>query len=188
MRKGILLFIVVAVLFVTGCAPQGSSPEEIAEVVSEEADVPSETVPVDWKSVGFVDASTGETFTITQFAGTPVLVESFAVWCPKCLRQQEILSEFKQQSGDAVVIVSLDTDPNEDLVRVQEHLARYGFDWYFAVSPSDVTQALIAEFGLEVVSAPSTPIILVCADQSTRFLESGEKSLEELATALEQGC
>ena len=36
----------------------------------------------DWRDIPLRDAVTGETFRITDFRGTPILLESFAVWCP----------------------------------------------------------------------------------------------------------
>jgi hypothetical protein len=82
----------------------------------------------------------------------------------------------------------LDTDPNEDASAVQAHQDRYGFDWYFAVSPANLTQELIDEFGLGFVNAPTAPVVLICEDQSTRFLESGVKTAEELKEEIEAGC
>ena len=48
--------------------------------------------------------------------------------------------------------------------------------------------ALIDEFGFGVVNAPSEPIILVCKDQSTRFLKRGLKSTSELQEEIKKGC
>ena len=87
-----------------------------------------------------------------------------------------------------VVSISLDTDPNEDAEKVLEHIESNGFDWYYAISPINVTTALIDEFGLTVVNAPSAPVILICEDQSFRFLDSGVKEAEDLIEEIEVGC
>jgi thiol-disulfide isomerase/thioredoxin len=109
--------------------------------------------------IELTDVATGQTFRISDFEGRPVLLESFAVWCPTCLRQQIEIAEVKEKEGDAVVHISLDTDPNEDEASVKEHIERNGLDWYFAVSPIELTNALVDEFGLEVVNAPSAPVV-----------------------------
>ena len=44
---------------------------------------------VAWLATELTDVATGETFTLAEFAGTPVLLESFAVWCPICTNQQK---------------------------------------------------------------------------------------------------
>ena len=65
---------------------------------------------------------------------------------------------------------------------------RNGFDWKYSVAPGDVTQSLIGEFGTKIVNAPSVPMILICEDQSYRFLKGGLKQASDLEQALEQGC
>jgi thiol-disulfide isomerase/thioredoxin len=138
--------------------------------------------------IELTDVATGETFTIADFEGRPVLLESFAVWCPTCLAQQREMKELLESHGEDIVHISLDTDPNEDEDKVRGHLERNGLDWYFAVSPVELTNALIDQFGLNVVSAPRAPVVLICEDQSARFLRSGVKSAEELLSEVEEGC
>ncbi len=141
-----------------------------------------------WMDIELTDAATGQTFRISDFKGRPVFLESFAVWCPTCLRQQLEIAKVREMEGDAIVHISLDTDPNEDVAKVREHLERNGLDWYFAVSPIELTNALIDEFGLSVVNAPSAPVVLICADQSTRLLKSGVKRVDDLLAEIEEGC
>ncbi len=141
-----------------------------------------------WMDIELSDATTGEKFKISDFKGTPILVESFAVWCPTCLRQQKEMQELKAREGDTIIHISLDTDPNEDETKIKEHVETHGLGWYFAVSPLELTKALMDEFGLKIVSAPSAPVLLICEDQSTRFLRSGVKSADELLSEIDKGC
>ena len=138
--------------------------------------------------IELTDVATGQKFKINDFKGKPVLMESFAVWCPTCLRQQKEIQKLKESEGDTIIHISLDTDPNEDEAKIKEHTERNGLDWYFAVSPIELTNALIDEFGLDVVSAPRAPVILICKDQSARFLKSGVKSADDLLSEVEKGC
>lgn len=164
-----------------GPAPAGPAPagEDIAPA---NADVPA------WMDIELTDVRTGRAFRISDFKGKPVLVESFAVWCPTCTAQQKEIARLKDRAGEEIAHISLDTDPNEDEAKIREHLDRNGFDWLYAVSPVELTQALIDEFGLGVVNAPGAPIVLICEDQSTRFLGSGLKTADELRSQVEQGC
>ena len=50
----------------------------------------------EWAQVELIDAVSGEVFRIADYAGKPILVESFAVWCSTCLRQQK---EMARESG-----------------------------------------------------------------------------------------
>ena len=144
---------------------------------------------VDWKEIELTDVATGNTFKVSDFKGSPVLMESFAVWCPTCGEQQRRIKEMVSKGeGEHIIHISLDTDPNEDEAAVLEHVERNGFDWYYAVSPIELTNALISEYGLGVVNAPSVPMILVCEDGRTRYLKSGLKTSAELLSEVEKGC
>jgi len=136
-----------------------------------------------WYGIELKDINSGETFMISDF-DKPVLLESFAVWCPTCTRQQRITKEFEEEVGDAVVSVSLDTDPNEDEERVREHTQENGFGWRYAVSPIEMTQALVDDFGVGFVNAPSVPMVLICEDGQARKLDSGIKKIDELKEAV----
>jgi len=149
---------------------------------------PSPATAPRWMDIELTDVATGETFKISDFKGKPILLESFAVWCPTCLRQQKEMQKLRESEGEALIHISLDTDPNEDEDKVREHLERNELDWYFAVSPVELTQALIDEFGLNFVSAPRAPVVLICEEQSTKFLRSGVKSAEELISEIQKGC
>ena len=141
-----------------------------------------------WMDIVLTDVVTGETFSIGDFKGKPILLESFAVWCPTCRRQQQEVKELKSREVDAIIHISLDTDPNEDEAKVKEHSETYGFDWYFAVAPIELTNDLIDEFGLAVVNAPGAPVMLICEDQSSRLLRSGVKSADDLLEEIQKGC
>ena len=182
---------------IVGCTTTTS--DEIETTIQEETEINNhddnisstsateETNP-SWKDIPLTDVRTGNTFKINDFAGTPIFLESFAVWCPTCTKQQQILKELHEEIGDEVISISLNTDPNEDKARVQEHITKNNFDWYYAIAPTLMTQGLIDEFGVGVVSAPSAPIILICKDQSTRYLKRGLKSVNDLKEALAEGC
>ena len=98
------------------------------------------------------------------------------------------MAELKEKEGIAIIHISLDTDPNEDETNVKEHIETHGLDWYFTISPIELTNALIEEFGLQVVNAPSAPVVLICEDGSARLLTSGVKSADELLAAIDEGC
>ena len=170
-RTTVFVMILLSMVFLAiGCAEQIGKKEPAA---------------VDWKNVELTDVATGDNFKISDFKGKPVLLESFAVWCPTCRKQQEKIKELHEEVGDSVVSISLDTDPNEDASQVVDHAKKYGFDWIFVISPVELTQALIDEFSIRVVNAPSAPVILICEDGSARLLKRGVKSADELKFEIE---
>lgn len=142
----------------------------------------------DWRTATLTDVRSGEEFTVDDLASDrPVLLETFAVWCSTCLRQQKQLRAYHESVGDDVVSVSLDVDPNEDAPKVRRHLEEHGFDWRYAVAPSEVTQSLVDQFGQSIAHPPSAPVVLVCPDGSRR-LPDGVKSADALRQQVADGC
>ncbi|MCK5660026.1 MAG: redoxin family protein [Methanosarcinales archaeon] len=180
----ILLMVAISIIGIaasSGCLNVPSSDNETTTSQS----VGSSPV---WANIELTDVATGESFKLSDFKGKPILVESFAVWCPTCLQQQKITEKLKSTEGDAIIHVSLDTDPNEDEAKIKEHIETHGFDWYYAVSPIELTTALMDEFGQSVVFAPGAPVILICEDGSARLLKKGVKSANVLLSEVKKGC
>jgi thiol-disulfide isomerase/thioredoxin len=189
MKWNILL--IIGLFIITGCTVTQTG-NQIPDTTTQTAGSTPSTTPntpienSDWKQIELKDVRTGESFKISDFEGKPILLESFAVWCPTCTRQQNILKELHNENPE-IISISLDTDPNEDESKVLEHINRNDFDWRYAISPIDLTQALIDDFGVGVVNAPSVPIILICEDQSTKLLDRGLKSVDKLKEEI-AGC
>jgi len=131
-----------------------------------------------WRTMELTDVRTEETFTVDGFEN-PVVIQSFAVWCPKCERQSVALSNI----GDSVTVVGLNIDPNEDAEHVRQHAEKNGFDWRFAVAPTEMTQSLVDAFGTTVTNAPSTPVIVACQNGETAFMSGEVNPPEEILDA-----
>lgn len=135
-----------------------------------------------WQAVELDAVRDEETFTIGGLP-SPTIVHSFAVWCPKCER---LSNQLTAVDGE-YTILGLNTDPNEDAAKVREYAEENDFGWRFAVAPTDLTDALVAEFGSTVVNAPSTPVVVVCDDGSAALL-SGNDSTRPTITDTAEGC
>jgi thiol-disulfide isomerase/thioredoxin len=139
---------------------------------------------VKWTTFKLQDILTGENFKISDHGDKPILIESFAVWCPTCKKQQDEIKKLHENIGDDFVSISLDTDPNEDASQVKSYTKKHGYDWLYAVSPPSLTQSLIDTFGVQIVNAPSAPVVLLCQDGSSKLLQSGLKSASTLQNAI----
>ena len=135
-----------------------------------------------WWAVELDAVRDEETFTIGGLP-SPTIVHSFAVWCPKCERLSNQLAAIDGE----YTILGLNTDPNEDAAKVREYAEENDFGWRFAVAPTRLTEALVAEFGSTVVNAPSTPVVVVCDDGSATLL-SGDDSTRPTITDTAEGC
>jgi len=73
---------------------------------------PSPATAPGWMEIELIDVATGETFKVSDFKGKPILLESFAVWCPTCLAQQKEVKKVKQIEGENIIHISLDPAPD----------------------------------------------------------------------------
>lgn len=176
-RTALRLAGVVAAGGVAGCLGDESGSD---------GDTTTDGGTTDWQTATLTDVRTGETFSVAQF-DRPVLVETFAVWCSNCKRQQDELLAFHDAVGDDVVSVALDVDPNEDAAKVRTHAESNGYHWRYAVSPPPVTESLVDEFGVGMTNPPVVPMVLRCPDGSARRLKDGHKSTSYLREQAD-GC
>jgi thiol-disulfide isomerase/thioredoxin len=193
-----IIILILTLLLLVGCIEQTNHmddemEEEMDEMMGDLQEIVGDPIDemnslVDWRDIELKDISSQKTFKIYDFKGTPILLESFAVWCPTCTKQQQEIKKLHEELGDDLISISLDTDPNEDETQILNHLTKNGFTWTYAISPPEITRLLIAEFGQGVVFAPQAPTILICEDQSARLLKSGVKSVDELKQEIEKGC
>ncbi len=132
------------------------------------------------------DVRSGEAFTLGELAADrPVLVETMAIWCVTCLRQQRAVV---QAHGLADFhSVGVNVDPNEDADDLAAYADREGFDWRFVMADAELVQLLTDRYGFGVTNPPSTPTFIV-SDGSIRALEFGNvRSAEELVSELGAG-
>ncbi|MBE7434341.1 MAG: TlpA family protein disulfide reductase [Anaerolineales bacterium] len=135
-----------------------------------------------WFSVALTNVRTGETFTIQDLKGKVILVETMAVWCSNCLRQQGQVKELHGLLGerDDFVSIGLDIDPNEDASKLKDFVDAQGFNWLYAVSPAEVSRDLSSLYGDQFLNPPSTPMLVIDRHGVVHPLPFGIKSAEAL--------
>ncbi len=140
-----------------------------------------------WFSVQFTDAASGQVFSINDFKGKVILVETMAVWCSSCRRQQEQILSLHGLLGerDDFVSVSLDIDPNEDAAYLSAYVQSVPFDWLYAVAPAEVSREIAQLYGDQFLNPPSTPILVVDRHGAAHPLPFGIKSAEDLMQAIQ---
>ena len=158
------------------------------EMATEEAmmeDKPAEDAMMEspaWFNVALTNVRTGETFTIQDLKGKVVLVETMAIWCSNCLRQQGQVQELHGLLGerDDFVSIGLDIDSNEDASKLKEFVDAQGFDWLYAVSPAEVSRDLSSLYGDQFLNSPSTPMLAIDRHGVVHPLPFGIKRAEDL--------
>ena len=86
------------------------------------------------------------------------------------------------------VLIALDTDANENADLIKDAWADRGLTEPVAIAPEEMTTQLVQQFGPDMVTPPTAPIVLISADQtSARLLPRGVKSVEDLQAEIAKG-
>ncbi|MDI6901623.1 MAG: hypothetical protein QMC79_08040 [Anaerosomatales bacterium] len=102
-----------------------------------------------------------------------------------CKAQQGILDDLLAEDR-GTVLIAIDTDQNEDEALIRDAWRARGLTERVAIAPRAMTEALVQQFGPDIVNPPSAPIVLVTADQrSAELLPRGLKSAEDLSRFIE---
>lgn len=173
-------FIIALILVACQTAPQSSATSETSGTT---IDV---TTP-EWFDMELTDAQTGETFTMNDYTGKVVLMETMAMWCPNCIVQANEVRNLHELLGnpDDLISVSLDVDINEDADSLKEYAGSYGFEWHFAVAPLDVARALGNLYTAQYLNPPLSPMLIIDREGNVHHLDYGLKEAETLQEIVE---
>ena len=157
-------------------------PELTTEAPEEEPEAAA------WLDIELTDAASGETFTLASLEGEVVAIEPMAIWCSNCKAQQDnVKSAYPEIEGSEVTYISLGIDPGEDPKALAKYADRRGYDWTFVQSPVEFSRELNDLFGPQILSAPSTPLIVLDSSGGVFTQEWGfhdpERLLDILAEA-----
>jgi cytochrome oxidase Cu insertion factor (SCO1/SenC/PrrC family) len=142
----------------------------------------------DWNEVPLRDVSTSRMFRVRDLAGKPVLLFSFTTWCSICTAQQNEIKRLQAVSPGSFTAVGIDIDPYENEALVRKHQSDNQFYGLYAVAPPEMTKKLMNEFGVEIISPASAPMVLICSNGTVTRLDRGVKSAEVLEQAIRMRC
>ncbi len=180
LRVGVAL---MAILILAGCGSTATP-----SVSPDTAGVAPTTAPSglserpQWFGMEMTDVRTNETFTINDFAGKVVLLETMAVWCPTCRKQGDEVLRLHELLGnpDDLVSISLDTDMGEDAALLKEYADTLGYDWNIALAPLLVARALGNLYSAQYLNPPELPMLVIDREGTVFGLPYGVKSAESL--------
>ncbi|MER2597893.1 MAG: hypothetical protein ABTQ73_00040, partial [Caldilineales bacterium] len=140
-----------------------------------------------WYSAELINVNNSQPFTVADFHGKVVLIETLAVWCSNCMKQQRQVMALHDALGERedFVSVGLDIDLNESADQLLTHTSTNGFDWVYAVATPDVARAISDLYGVNFLNPPSTPMLIIDRAGEAHPLPFGIKSAADLQTALE---
>ena len=199
-RLALRSLILVAALAVTACGASATATPAAtpAPTTAAAATAPGSAGPATprppaalaqaWASAELTDVATGEVFSIAGLAaaGKTIILETMAVWCTNCLGQQQRIEEaLGRVDRSTVAYVVLTVDPSEDASRLAAYRAQHAFDGLYAVAGRDLSRALAADFGDQVLNPPSTPVVLISPSGRVTLTPFGGKSVDQIVSLVE---
>ena len=99
------------------------SPESYIKIADVRQDHPeeivnnTEDVDLQWVSL------TGEPISLSDFEGSPIVLNFWASWCPPCLAEMPLLQDYADKLSDEVVFLAINAGEDEEIVRnfTEEH-------------------------------------------------------------------
>ncbi len=181
----VLLFPLGFALVMFACSPMQASAINTQEPQSTTSATP--TVTPEWFDMELTDVQTGKVFTMNDYAGKVVLLETMAIWCPNCTVQATQMRKLHEALGepDDLISVSLDVDVNEDAASLKEYASSYQFNWHFAIAPLGVARALGNLYSAEYLNPPLAPMLIIDRDGNVHQLKYGIKDAETLQKIIE---
>lgn len=136
-----------------------------------------------WATATLTDVRDGSTFRVADLvaANRVVFIETMAIWCSNCRAQQkDVVKALAGLDPARVTWIGIDVDGSETASDLAAYSDSLGFDWPYAVGSADFLRALSDEFGTQVLSPPSTPILVVGTDGTVTLTEFGHKSVDRI--------
>jgi thiol-disulfide isomerase/thioredoxin len=168
------------------------APLVATPVAGDAARTPVAEVAPAWLTAELTDACSGETFTLADFAGKTVYVETLATWCPPCrdqlARANEAATSIPEVARGDVVFVALSSEVGLPRETLAAYAADNSFPFVFAVMPAAMLQAMASDLGREVAVPSATPHLIIAPDGTIGELRTGGTAPDDLLTLLEEAA
>lgn len=180
-----LVLILAIIVLLSGCT---STQEPIGASGSLSDSISGEIHgAMTWMTLPITDTSTGNQFRIVDemAGGKPVIIHTFAVWCPACTLQLAETTRLLEKYPDSYRCIALDIDPRENSEKITKHVAKNSFRGIFAVSPTELSKNLVDTFGMKILT--SLPQTIVLCNNSATYIGDGvitEGRLREVISSL----
>lgn len=180
MNKRIFLLIltIITLLFIAACSSDKQT-DSSSEGVSEE-EIPA------WFDMEMTDVRTNETFTISDLSGKVILIETMAMWCPTCLKQEREVQKMLELLGerDDFINIAMDIDSNENAEALNAYIDENNLDWIFVIASTEIKRELGNRYTAELLNPPLVPMLIIDRNGDVYGLPYGVKKAEALHKTL----
>ncbi|HWQ68105.1 MAG TPA: redoxin family protein [Methanospirillum sp.] len=185
----LLILFCVAIILMAGCTskPPVSKQELLTNTSGDPISVINET-EITWMSIPITDVITGRETSIIELAsqGKPVIMHTFAVWCPACSVQLRETKKLMLNNPDSFIILGVDIDPRENGDQVRNHIEKNKFAGMFVSAPPDFSRSLMKTLGSQIIQ--SIPQTVIICNESVTYIGDGAFPEGKLRTILSQIC
>lgn len=115
----------------------------------------------------------GNTVRLADFTGKPRVINSWAAWCPFCVKELTDFATVQKEFGDRVVMVAIDRAETREVAREFTDQLGISQDLVFLLDPNDSFYQAIGGF-----SMPET--LFVKADGTIHFHKRGPMTVDEI--------
>jgi len=151
-----------AALLGSGSAPDGASRAPLPSGTEDEQGASSTSSEFDRLSSLSLTDYEGNAVPLAQFAGKPVVINSWAVWCPFCRQELPDFAALQKEFGDQIVVIAIDRQ--EPLAKAKGYTDGLGItgDMLFLLDPKDSFYRAIGGFSMpETIFVSGTGDIVV---------------------------
>ncbi len=184
-----LVFCFTLAIISAGCTDNaGKNVLSSTNNQSEKPSVSSGDTNTSWMTIPFTDAITGKQSSIAEMAssGKPIILHTFAVWCPACSMQLRETAKLVAKNPDAYIVLGVDIDPRENTEMVKNHIEKNKFTGTYISAPPKMTRSLMDTVGDQIVQ--SLPQTIVICNKSITYVGDGVYPEAKLGTILSKLC
>lgn len=107
---------------------------EIDETPSSVKVVVNESNQEDGEALKWISLD-GETLSLSDFEGMPLLVNFWATWCPPCLAEMPLIQKYADLYQDQLVVLAINAGEDEAVVR--DFVSRQNLELTFLLDPTN---------------------------------------------------
>ncbi len=176
MNKIYLIFGGILMIAVIGVVVLGENRnQEVSSSTSEQTQSPTLG-----KAPNFsLKDSNGNTVNLADFEGKSIIVNSWAVWCPFCVKELEDFAKLQQEFGAKITIIPIDRAESLELTKSYTDDLGVTDTLIFLLDPKDSFYRSIGGF-----SMPET--IFVDGEGNILFHKRGPMTFEEMKQKVEK--